>query len=96
VTVIYSGGGKNEKHRADRRIEEMLNWRQYTGKSAPVFVVTADNGLGQEAKESEAEVTLLDHFEWLLAGGKLMCGFSAYVNGSLLTDLVLKNNVRPV
>lgn len=63
VTVIYSGGGKNEKHRADRRIEEMLNWRQYTGKSAPVFVVTADYDLGQEAKESGAEIISLEHFE---------------------------------
>ena len=68
VTVIYSGGGKSEKHRADRRIEELLNWREYTGRSAPVFVVTADYDLGQEARKSGAEVIPLDHFEWMLAG----------------------------
>lgn len=68
VTAIYSGGGKNEKHRADKRIEEMLNWRQYTGRSASVFVVTADYALGQEARESGAEVIPLEHFEWMLTG----------------------------
>jgi predicted RNA-binding protein with PIN domain len=66
VTVIYSGGGKNEMHRADRRIEEMLNWRQYTDRSVPVFVVTADYDLGKEARESGAEVIPLEHFEWFM------------------------------
>jgi len=68
VTVIYSGGGKNEKHRADRRIEEMLNWRVYAGRTAPVYVVTADYELGREARESGAEVISLERFEWMLAG----------------------------
>ena len=68
VTAIYSGGGKNEKHRADKRIEEMLNWRQYSGRSASVFVVTADYALGQEARESGAEVIPLEYFEWMLGG----------------------------
>lgn len=67
VTVIYSGGGKSEKHRADRRIEELLNWRVYTGKTAPVYVVTADNELSREARESGAEVIPLEQFEWMLA-----------------------------
>lgn len=67
VTVIYSGGGKSEKHRADRRIEELLNWRVYTGRSTPVYVVTADNELSREARESGAEVIPLEQFEWMLA-----------------------------
>jgi len=67
VVVIYSGGGKNEKHRADKRIEEMLNWRHYIDASVPVFLVTADYALGQEARESGAEVIPLEHFEWMLA-----------------------------
>lgn len=68
VTAIYSGGGKNEKHRADKRIEEMLNWRQYTGRNAQVFVVTADFALGQEVRECGAEVIPLEPFEWMLTG----------------------------
>ena len=48
----YSGGGKNEKHRAGKRIEEMLNWREYAGSSGLLYVVTADNDLGREARMS--------------------------------------------
>lgn len=66
VTVIYSGGGKSEKHRADRRIEELLNWRIYTDRTAPVYVVTADNELSREARESGAEVIPLEQFEQLI------------------------------
>jgi predicted RNA-binding protein with PIN domain len=68
VTVIYSGGGINEKHRADRRIEELLNWRLYTGGTTPVYVVTADKDLGRKARESGAEVIPLEHFGWMLFG----------------------------
>lgn len=66
VTVIYSGGGTNEKHRADRRIGELLNWRQYTGETGPVYVVTADSDLGREVRESGAEVIPLEQFGWVL------------------------------
>jgi predicted RNA-binding protein with PIN domain len=69
VTVIYSGGGKNEKHRADRRIGELLNWRQYSGGTGPVYVVTADNDLGWEVRESGAEVIPLEQFGWVLGEG---------------------------
>jgi predicted RNA-binding protein with PIN domain len=69
VTIIYSGGGTNEKHRADRRIGELLNWRQYAGGTGPVYVVTADNGLGREVRESGAEVMSLEQFGWVLKEG---------------------------
>lgn len=66
VTIIYSGGGENDKHRADRRIGEVLDWRQYTGGTGPVYVVTADNGLGREVRESGAEVMSLEQFGCVL------------------------------
>ena len=67
VTVMYSGGGKTEKHRADKRIAELLNWRAYTDSSTPVFLVTNDNELAQEARGSGAEVMPLDYFSLFLS-----------------------------
>lgn len=66
VTVIYSGGGKHEKHRADRRIEELLNWRSYTSNNNQIYVVTSDNELGREARDRGAEVIALEQFGWVL------------------------------
>lgn len=67
VTVLYSGGGKTEKHRADKRIAELLNWRSYTDSSTPVYLVTNDNDLAQEARGSGAEVMPLEYFAWFLS-----------------------------
>ena len=66
VTVMYSGGGKTEKHRADKRIAELINWRSYTDNSTPVYLVTDDNDLAQEARGSGAEVMPLEFFSWFL------------------------------
>jgi hypothetical protein len=56
VTVIYSGGGSRAaKHRADKRIEELLNWRTFAGESTPVFLVTDDYDLGQALCANIAE-----------------------------------------
>jgi predicted RNA-binding protein with PIN domain len=63
VTVIYSGGGSRAaKHRADKRIEELLNWRTFAGESTPVFLVTDDYHLGQEAQQNRAVVIPLEQF----------------------------------
>ena len=66
VTVIYSGGGKTERHRADRRIAELLDWSSYINSSIPVYLVTNDNDLAEEARGSGAEVMTLDWFSRFL------------------------------
>jgi hypothetical protein len=47
----------------------LLNWRQYSGGTGPVYVVTADNDLGWEVRESGAEVIPLEQFGWVLGEG---------------------------
>ena len=64
--VIYSGGGTNEKHRADKRISEMLNWHEHLGEELQVYVVTADNEVANDACDKGAEVISLDQFGCLL------------------------------
>ena len=66
LTVIYSGGGQKEKHRADKRIEELLNWRSFADTGEQVFVVSADNDVIREARENRAEVIPLEQFGWML------------------------------
>jgi len=67
VSVIYSGGGKSEKHRADKRIEELLTWRRYADKKNSVYVVSADNDVVREAKHNGAKVINLDQFGWMIS-----------------------------
>ncbi len=66
LTVIYSGGGKNEKHRADKRIEEMLNWYEHAGNGEQVFVVSADQEVAKDARTKGAEIIPLEQFGWLM------------------------------
>ena len=66
LTVIYSGGGHKEKHRADKRIEELLNWRSFANTGEQIFVVSADNDVIREAHDNRAEVIPLEQFGWML------------------------------
>lgn len=66
LAVIYSGGGANEAHRADKRIAEMLNWQEHTGSGEQVFVVSADHEVAADARSKGAEVIPLEQFGWLL------------------------------
>lgn len=63
VAVIYSGGGcKLTKHRADRRITELLNWSVFTETGEQLFVVSADNDVVRESRENRAQIIPLDQF----------------------------------
>jgi len=63
VAVIYSGGGcKLTKHRADRRITELLNWSAFTETGEQLFVVSADNDVVRESRENRAQIIPLDQF----------------------------------
>lgn len=73
VAVIYSGGGcKLTKHRADRRITELLNWSAFTETGEQLFVVSADNDVVRESRENRAQVIPLDQFGYMFFEGEFV------------------------
>lgn len=62
LLVIYSGGDKNQRHRADERIKEILWGRNSQNAAPPHFLVSDDNDLCREARSCGAGVIQLEQF----------------------------------
>ncbi len=62
ITVVYSGGGPDEDHKADRAILDYLREQQAAGKELPTFLVTDDKDFALEAGQAGARIIPLHHF----------------------------------